>query len=49
MVMSLTVFGIIIQLNLDGYAVHCLRHSHSTWMVMALTVFGMTIQTFSTA
>jgi hypothetical protein len=44
MVMSLTVFGITIQLIVDGYAVECLRHNHSTWMVMSLTVFGITIQ-----
>jgi uncharacterized protein (DUF697 family) len=28
---------------MDGYAVDCLRHNHSTGMVMPLTVFGMTI------
>jgi hypothetical protein len=44
MVMPLTVFGITIQLTVDGYAVGCLWHNHSTWMVMSLTVFGITIQ-----
>jgi hypothetical protein len=33
----------------NGYAVDCLRHNHSTCMVMPLTVFGITIQTYSTA
>jgi hypothetical protein len=27
-----------------GYAVACLRHNHSTWVVMPLTVFAITIQ-----
>jgi hypothetical protein len=29
---------------LDGYAVDCLPHNQSTWMLMPLTVFGKTIQ-----
>jgi hypothetical protein len=30
--------------NMIGYAVECLRHSHSTWMDMPLNVLAITIQ-----
>jgi hypothetical protein len=42
--MPLSVFGITVPINLDGYAVEYVRHNHSTWMVMPLTVFGITTQ-----